>query len=112
MQALSSRASAAAWAAAVSVGALSWALVSSNQDRILAWFEALASAVTLIIVFVLQHTQTREQITLQRKLDEVLAALPGADDRLIQLESARGDDIAAAADRHGALRDQAEQDHQ
>jgi low affinity Fe/Cu permease len=107
MQSLSARASAAAWAAAVSVGVLGWAVVSDHQERILTWFEAVASAVTLVIVFILQHTQTREQVTLQRKLDEVLHALPGADDRLIQLESGTGDDIAAASKRHGQIRDQA-----
>jgi low affinity Fe/Cu permease len=104
MQSLSARASAAAWAAAVSVAVLGWAFFSDNRAGILTWFEAAASAVTLVIVFVLQHTQTREQIALQRKLDEVLHALPAADDRLIQLESATGDDIAAAAKRHGDIR--------
>jgi low affinity Fe/Cu permease len=108
MQSLSARASAAAWAAAVSVAVLGWAVVSDDQTRILTWFEAVASAITLVIVFVLQHTQTREQVTLQRKLDEVLHALPGADDRLIQLESATGDDIDAAAERHGEIREQAD----
>ena len=104
MQSLSARASAAAWAAAVSVAVLGWAVVSDHREGILTWFEAVASAVTLVIVFVLQHTQTREQVALQRKLDEVLHALPAADDRLIQLESATGDDIAEASQRHGEMR--------
>ncbi len=108
MQSLSARASAAAWAAAVSVAVLAWALVSNHRQGILTWFEAVASAITLVIVFVLQHTQTREQIALQRKLDEVLHALPAADDRLIQLEAATGEDIAAASQRHGEMRNRAD----
>ena len=37
----------------------------------------LAAAATPVIVFALQHTQARQQPTLQRKL-EILRVLPGA----------------------------------
>jgi len=39
-------------------------------------FEALAAAVTLVMVFALQHTQMRQQAAVQRKLDEILRVLP------------------------------------
>lgn len=103
LQGLSARASSAAVAAAVSTIALVWAALSSDE-RVLTWFEGVASAVTLVMVFALQHTQTREQAALQRKLDELLRALPGADAGLVQLESSDGSDIAAVASRHGADR--------
>jgi len=67
-------------AAAASVVVLGWALVSRDPDQILIWFAAVAGAVTLVMVFVLQHTQTRQQEALHHKLDEVLHALPEADD--------------------------------
>jgi low affinity Fe/Cu permease len=35
-----------------------------------------------------QHTQSREQAATQRKLDELLRALPGAESGLIMLEEA------------------------
>ena len=50
--------------------------------------EVGASAVTLMMVFAIQHTQGREQAATQRKLDEILKALPGAADHLIMLEEA------------------------
>ena len=53
-----------------------------------AGFEVGASAVTLMMVFAIQHTQGREQAATQRKLDEILKALPGAADHLIMLEEA------------------------
>lgn len=106
LQSLSSRAAASALAAAASVGVLVWALTAGEPDRILIWFEGVASAVTLVMVFVLQHTQTRQQAALQRKLDEILHALPGADSRLISLESASDEDIAAVEQRHSALREE------
>ncbi len=40
------------------------------------------------MVFVIQHTQSREQAATQRKLDELLRALPGAESGLIMLEEA------------------------
>ena len=51
------------------------------------WFEGAAAGITLVMVFVLQHTQTSQQLALQRKLDELLRALPGTDERLIQVET-------------------------
>ena len=71
------------------------------------------SAITLVMVFAIQHTQGREQAASQRKLDELLRALPGAQERLMMLEEApdavlqdvvddqrdRHDDAVA---RHGA----------
>ncbi len=51
-------------------------------------FEVSVSAVTLVMVFAIQHTQGREQTATQRKLDELLRALPGADESLMMLEEA------------------------
>jgi len=49
-------------------------------------FETAASGVTLVMVFVIQHTQGREQAATQRKLDELLRALPEAQNDLMMLE--------------------------
>jgi low affinity Fe/Cu permease len=46
------------------------------------------SAVTVVMVFAIQHTQHREQLVTQRKLDELVRSQPGADDRLIAAEAA------------------------
>jgi low affinity Fe/Cu permease len=51
-------------------------------------FETGTSGVTLVMVFVIQHTQGREQAATQRKLDELLRALPGAQKDLMMLEEA------------------------
>jgi low affinity Fe/Cu permease len=57
-------------------------------SRWVAAFEVSASAITLAMVFAIQHTQGREQTATQRKLDELLRALPGAADALMMLEEA------------------------
>jgi low affinity Fe/Cu permease len=51
-------------------------------------FETGTSGVTLVMVFVIQHTQGREQAATQRKLDELLRALPGTQKDLMMLEEA------------------------
>src|SRR3984957_20455602 len=49
-------------------------------------FETAASGVTLVMVFVIQHTQGTEQAATQRKLDELLRALAEAQNDLMMLE--------------------------
>jgi low affinity Fe/Cu permease len=51
-------------------------------------FEISISSVTLVMVFAIQHTQGREQAATQRKLDELIRAVPGADESLMMLEEA------------------------
>jgi len=51
-------------------------------------FEVCTSSITLLMVFVIQHTQGREQAATQRKLDELLRAIPGAAESLMMLEEA------------------------
>ena len=63
------------------------AVFARRGNSLLIWFEGAAAGITLVMVFVLQHTQTSQQLALQRKLDELLRALPGTDERLIQVET-------------------------
>jgi low affinity Fe/Cu permease len=51
-------------------------------------FEISVSSVTLVMVFAIQHTQGREQAATQRKLDELIRAIPGANESLMMLEEA------------------------
>lgn len=70
-------------------------------------FQTLVAGLTLAMVFVIQHTQSREQAVTQRKLDELLWALPGADNALITLEDAPDHDLNRATHTHRAARTQA-----
>ena len=105
LTAWSSKAAASAIAVLSSLVVLVWALASQYPDKILVWYAAVSGAVVLVMVFVLQHTQTRQQEALHRKLDEVLHALPEADDRLMKLESASDSELGAVELRHTTLRD-------
>jgi len=67
-------------------------------------FQTLVAGLTLAMVFVIQHTQAREQAATQRKLDEILQALPGADNSLLMLEHASHDELRATGDSHREIR--------
>ena len=56
-------------------------------------FATIVSAITLVMLFVIQHTQSRHQKVLQLKLDELIRASPEADDLAVHLEDAPDDEL-------------------
>jgi low affinity Fe/Cu permease len=84
-----------------------WLIVSIAAGFPARWevvFQTVAAALTLIMVFVVQHSQVRHQRASQRKLDEILLALPGADHALLTLEHASDDELHAAGHQHLSAR--------
>jgi low affinity Fe/Cu permease len=67
-------------------------------------FQTLVAALTLAMVFVIQHTQARHQRATQRKLDEILLALPDADKSLLTLEHASDAELHATGHQHQQVR--------
>lgn len=65
-------------------------------------FAVVSGGVTLIMVFVIQHTQSREQTATQLKLDELIRALPSADDHLVRVEAAGDEELDELEQRHTA----------
>src|SRR6478752_9220967 len=97
---------------AVTVVALDllWVLFSARFEfptRLESVFQTLVAAVTLAMVFVIQHTQAREQAATQRKLDEILRSLPEADNAMVTLEEAPDAELDAARATHREVRDDA-----
>ncbi len=90
----------AALAAAVALGG---ALAFSTQWE--TGFVVGTSVVTLMMVFVIQHTQSREQAATQRKLDELLRALPGAEVGLMMLEEAPEEELRGVEEEQRATKD-------
>ncbi len=56
-------------------------------------FATVCSGVTVVMVFVLQHTQRRSQVATQLKLDELIRAMPQADNRIIHVETSSNDEL-------------------
>jgi low affinity Fe/Cu permease len=87
-----------------------WALVGL-VTRFPAWWEtvlySVTASVTFVMVFVIQHTQTRQTAAVQRKLDELLRASVHADDTLIAVEEAPDEHLHALASLNLADRERA-----
>jgi low affinity Fe/Cu permease len=86
-------------------------ILSGFDEDVQLVFATFCAGVTVVMVFVLQHTQQRQQIALQVKLNEVVRALPRADDRLIAVEMASDDELVdveqSQIDQHAAVRNDA-----
>jgi low affinity Fe/Cu permease len=72
-------------------------------------FSTAAQALTLIMLFVIQHTQNRQELVTQLKLDELIRSSPSADDLLVHLEVAEDAELVEREEsqlaHHEALRD-------
>ena len=87
--------------------AVVWLGVSAAAGFPARWetvFQTVVAAVTLSMVFVIQHTQARHQRAAQRKLDEILVALPGTDNSLVTLEHASDAELHATGHQHRQVR--------
>ncbi len=76
-----------------SVLALGAAFVTGLSSPAVTVVSAVIQLVTLILIFAVQHTQTREQKATHRKLDELIATIPATDRSFIRLEQATDDEI-------------------
>jgi low affinity Fe/Cu permease len=84
-----------------------WLIVSIVAGFPARWetvFQTVVAALTLAMVFVIQHTQARYQRATQRKLDELLLAVPGTDNSLLTLEHASDDELHAVGHQHLSVR--------
>jgi low affinity Fe/Cu permease len=106
---VTSRATTAGLVAVALVAGAVAAVVYGVPDSWLAKFSASAAAITLVMVFVIQHTQSREQLATQLKLDELIRALPQADDHLVHVEEGSDEELREIekrqVDHHVAVRD-------
>jgi low affinity Fe/Cu permease len=84
-----------------------WLIVSIVAGFPARWetiFETVVAALTLAMVFIIQHTQARHQRATQRKLDEILLALPDTDNALVTLEHASDDELHSVGHQHRSIR--------
>jgi len=58
-------------------------------------FSTISNTAVLVFLFSFKHTEHRGLTALQLKLDEVIRAIPAADDHLVQIERADESEIGA-----------------
>lgn len=72
-----------------------------------AWLYSVTAAVTFVMVFVIQHTQSKQIAGLQRKLDELIRSSHRADNSLISVEHAPETELQSLADEYRNQRHEA-----
>jgi low affinity Fe/Cu permease len=101
-------------AVSVLAAGLAWVFLSVAFGFPNVWervFQTLVAAVTVVMVFVIQHTQARHQAATQRKLDEILRVLPDANNALLALEHASDQELLATRHEHQQIRQTALEEH-
>ena len=63
--------------------------------------------ITFLMVFLIQNTQNRDSAAMQIKLDELIRAVEGAHNGLLDLEEMTEDDLTKMRDRYESLAKQA-----
>lgn len=63
----------------------------------------VTSVVTFVMVFLIQRAQNKSSLAIQLKLNEIIAAMRGASNRLIAVEELSEDDLRTLHDRYQQL---------
>ncbi len=63
----------------------------------------ITNVATFVMVFLIQRAQNKDSLAIQLKLDEVVAAMKGASNRLISVEDLSENDLRRLHDRFSAL---------
>src|SRR5262245_45972064 len=78
------------WAFAIAVGVIiAWLVTGPIFDFSDTWQLVIntgTTVVTFLMVFLIQRAQNKDSLAIQLKLNEIVAAMPGASNRLIDVE--------------------------
>ena len=111
---LTARSSAAVLVAVIVIGFGVFLAITGFSGRWESNFSTVATSITLVMLFVIQHTQSRQQTATQLKLDELIRASPEADDLLVHIEAAPAAELTERVEdqiaHHEALRENGESD--
>lgn len=104
--------SAAAFAVACGV-ILAWILSGPIFDYSNTWQLVIntgTTIVTFLMVFLIQRSQNKDALAVHLKLNELVAAMQGASNRLIDVESLTEHDLAVLRQHYGKLAEMAKHD--
>ena len=101
-----------AWAFIIAIGVIViWALTGHVFHYSDTWqliINTGTTIVTFLMVFLIQNTQNRDAKAMHLKLDELIRALKGARNKLVDLEKLSDDELLALEEQFTRLRQHAE----
>jgi low affinity Fe/Cu permease len=89
---------------------LGWAIAGPIVGYGPGWelfINTVTTIVTFLMVFLIQHRQNRDAEAVQVKLSELIRALAGAQNSLVDLDGLDDDELQALQERYAALADRA-----
>lgn len=63
----------------------------------------LAAVISILMLFIIQNSQSRHTIAIQLKLDEIIRATKGAHNEMMDIEKLTDEDLAVIQNRYGIL---------
>lgn len=73
---------------------------------------SLAATVSILMLFIIQNSQSRHTIAIQLKLDEIIRATKGAHNEMMDIEKLTDEDLARIQKKYGLLAEKTKQDLQ
>ena len=70
----------------------------------------LAAIISIIMLFIIQNSQTRHTIAIQLKLDEIIRATKGAHNEMMDIEKLTDEDLARIQKKYGLLAEKTKED--
>ncbi len=92
---------------------VAWGIAGPFMHYSDAWqllINSITSVVTFVMVFLIQRAQNKSSLAIQLKLNEVIAALRGASNRLIAVEELSEDELRSLHERYQQLAELTQQD--
>ena len=105
--------SASAFATALAI-VVAWAITGPVFHYSNTWQLVIntgTTIVTFLIVFLIQRTQNKDSLALQLKLNELVAVMEGASNRLIDVEDLDEDELKTLHEYYGRLAEMAKNDN-
>jgi low affinity Fe/Cu permease len=70
----------------------------------------LSAVISILMLFIIQNTQSRHTIAIQLKLDEIIRATQGAHNEMMDIEKLTDEDLARIQKKYGLLAEQTKKD--
>jgi len=92
---------------------LIWLIAGFPMHFSVTWylmFSTFEAVVSIIMLFIIQNSQTRHTIAIQLKLDEMIRATKGAHNEMMDIEKLTDEDLAKIQKKYGVLAEKTKED--
>ncbi len=74
------------------------------------FINTLAAVISIIMLFIIQNSQSRHTIAIQLKLDEIIRATQGAHNEMMDIEKLTDEDLTRIQKKYGLLAEKTKED--